>query len=253
MSSGAATIQLTTDIFLSGMHPVASDKTIVGDGLSVTITGGGLDLKDVRNVIIRNLYFYNWTGDAVNIERSTNVWIDHNTFNHGLDGCVDIRKASDFVTVSWNVFMNHHKVSLVGASDATLTDAGHLRVTYHHNCFNGTISRHPRVRFGNPVHVYNNYYLRNEHSIASTTHAGVLVEGNYFEGVRSPFFMSEAPSALGNLTSINNVFVGSPAGSTQGFVAPIPYEYTIDNPRTIVPAIVAGAGAVAPLRAFGAF
>ena len=49
---------------------------------------------------------------------------------------------------------------LLGHSDGYTADIGHLRVTYHHNFFNGTNQRHPRVRFGEPVHVYNNYYLQ---------------------------------------------------------------------------------------------
>jgi hypothetical protein len=44
----------------------------------------------------------------------------------------------------------------------------------------GSRQRNPRVRFGEPVHVYNNYYRNNElYGIASTMNGGVLVEGNY--------------------------------------------------------------------------
>ena len=71
-------------------------------------------------------------------------------------------------------------------------DIGHLRVTYHHNWFDATTQRHPRVRFGNPVHVYNNYYGSNGgYGVASTEGAGVLVEGNYFENVDDPYHLGE--------------------------------------------------------------
>ena len=71
---------------------------------------------------------------------------------------------------------------LLGHSDDNAgEDAGNLRVTYHHNWFDGSGTRHPRVRFGNPVHVYNNYYNGNEYGVASTMNAGVLIEGNYFD------------------------------------------------------------------------
>jgi pectate lyase len=223
------------------MNLVASNKTIIGLGDRTTITGGGLNVSRAHNVIVRNLSFSNWNDDAINVEYSTNVWVDHNTFNHGYDGCVDIKRASDFVTVSWNKFVNHDKVSLVGHSDSNSPeDTGHLRVTYHHNWFDGTVQRHPRVRFGNPVHVYNNYYVQNSgYSIASTMNAGVLVEGNYFERVDTPFSLQK-----GNLVAKNNVFVDvGHAGITKGTVAPIPYPYVVDDPSTLVERIKAGAGA----------
>ncbi|HEX4817694.1 MAG TPA: hypothetical protein VFV66_33560 [Nonomuraea sp.] len=43
------------------------------------------------------------------------------------------------------------------------------------------------MRFGEPVHVFNNYYRNNSlYGIASTQNAGVLVEGNYVENVAAP-------------------------------------------------------------------
>jgi pectate lyase len=93
------------------------------------------------------------------VQYSTRVWIDHNTLSHGYDGAIDIKRASDYVTVSWNHVFNHDKDMLLGHSDDNGSeDIGHLRVTYHHNWFDGTVQRNPRVRFGNPVHVFNNYY-----------------------------------------------------------------------------------------------
>ena len=57
--------------------------------------------------------------DAVSIQKSTNVWIDHNEFfsdtDHGFDyydGLLDITHGCDFITVSYNYFHDHYKVSL---------------------------------------------------------------------------------------------------------------------------------------------
>ncbi len=36
------------------------------------------------------------------------------------------------------------------------------------------------------MHVFNNYFLNNGYGVASSMDAGVLVEGNIFEGVRHP-------------------------------------------------------------------
>ena len=145
------------------------------------------------NIIIRNLTFqdtfdcfpawaptdgalgsWNSLYDSISLRDTNNVWIDHNTFEDATtadetlpqyfgvlfqvhDGLVDITNASDLVTVSWNRFRNHDKTMLIGSSDSAAADRGKLRVTFHHNLFDGVGQRAPRVRFGQ-VHVYNNYY-----------------------------------------------------------------------------------------------
>ena len=157
-------------------------------------------------------------------------------------------RQSDFVTVSWNVFDHTDKSMLLGHSDGFTADAGHLRVTYHHNFFNGSTQRHPRARFGEPVHIFNNYYLGNGlYGIASTENAGVLAEANYFENVESPCYSTNgyADSGPGRLVQRDNVFVNSGPCEANGTVADprTYYSYTVDNPAN-VPAIVrAGAGA----------
>ncbi|WP_328348882.1 pectate lyase family protein [Micromonospora sp. NBC_00421] len=119
-----------------------------------------------------------------------------------------------------------------------------MRVTYHHNWYDGSKQRNPRVRFGNPVHVYNNYYYNNAgYGVASTMSAGVLVAGNYFENVRDTYHLGEADSGPGSLVARNNHFVNSPAGQTGGSVAGIPYPYTLDTASSVKSIVTAGAGA----------
>ena len=242
---GAFVIRLAADITLTRMNDVTSNKTILGIGRNRTIFGGGLRLKGVRNVIIRNIYFHDWDDDAICVESSSNVLIDHNTFDHGHDGCVDIKRGSDFVTVSWNLFLNHSKTSLVGHADNfTAIDGEKLKVTFHHNWFCGTRSRHPRVRIGNPVHVFNNYFLNNElYGVASTEGGGVLVEGNYFENVDTPFVVEYGDSGPGFIVAINNVFVKSGTGTISGSVAPILYSYILDDAINVKRIVMDGAGA----------
>jgi pectate lyase len=147
-------------------------------------------------VIVRNLTFRDWDDDAVNVAESQRVWVDHNTFTNGYDGAVDVKRGSDFVTVSWNRVHGHDNSMLLGHSDGNASqDVGHLRVTYHHNWFDGSDTRHPRVRFGNPVHVFNNLYAGNEYGVASTMGAGVLVEGNHSAPERRPAAPPSAPGS----------------------------------------------------------
>jgi pectate lyase len=244
-STAAAVIRVSGTISCSGMLRVRSNKTILGNG-GATLSGCGLNISGDRNVIIRNLAFTGWNDDAVNVQESaTNVWVDHNSFSNGADGAVDIKRGSDFVTVSWNRFFNHDKTMLLGHSDDNAgQDVGHLRVTYHHNWFDGTNQRHPRVRFGNPVHVYNNFYGGvGGYGVASTENAGVLVEGNYFENTDDPYHLGEADSGPGSIVARANHFVNSPTGQAGGSVAAIPYSYSLDAAAGVKAGVTAGAGA----------
>jgi len=244
-SSTAAVIRVSGTINCSGMLRVRSNKTILGAGNSATISGCGLNINGDRNVIIRNINFRNWNDDAINVQESaTNIWIDHNNFTNGYDGAVDIKRGSDYITVSWNRVFGHDKSMLLGHSDSNAgQDVGHLRVTYHHNWFDGSNQRHPRVRFGNPVHVFNNYYDGvTGYGVASTMNAGVLVEGNYFENTDDPYHLGEGSSGPGSLVARNNHFVNSGNGQTGGSVAAIPYGYTLTTPSQVKSVVTNGAG-----------
>lgn len=243
-SSSAAVIRVSGTISCSGMLRVASNKSVLGNA-GATIVGCGLNVSDASNVIVRNLTFRDWDDDAINVQRSTRVWLDHNTLSNGFDGAIDIKRGSDFVTVSWNRVFSHDKTMLLGHSDDNgAEDIGHLRVTYVHNWFDGTNQRHPRVRFGNPVHVYNNYYGGvSSYGVASTEGAGVLVEGNYFENTDDPFHLGEGDSGPGTLVARNNFFVNSGSGQTGGSVAGIPYSYSLDTAGNVKSIVTGGAGA----------
>ncbi len=165
--------------------------TIRGIWLDIRGTSGQANSR--TNIIVRNLNFedtydcfpqwapndgadgsWNSLYDSISLRDSNNVWIDRNSFRDNLtadftlplvfgvlfqvhDGLLDITNASDLVTVSWNRFLDHDKVMLIGSSDNAPLDVGKLRVTLHHNLFDTLGQRGPRVRFGQ-LHIYNNYY-----------------------------------------------------------------------------------------------
>jgi pectate lyase len=242
-----------------GMHDVTSDKTIIGVGANARLAGGGLNIgvpvdddvtsppaDAVHNVIIRNIHITGATDDLINVQMFTHhVWIDHNAFSNGDDGAVDIKRGSDYVTVSWNHFFDHDKTLLVGHDDDNAAqDRGRLRVTYHHNFFDGSDQRNPRVRFSPLVHVYNNYYDDNSYGIASTMDSGVWAEGNYFFSVNNPGRV-DFSGDLGRMVQRDNILVEcNHAIEVRGSV-PDPrtyYAYAAD-PASSVPTVVpAGAG-----------
>ena len=244
-SSSTYTIKIGSTINLSSMQKVSSNKTIIGVGTSGKITGYGLNVTNAHNVIIRNLTFSGSGDDAINVQYSTNVWVDHNDLSSAYDGLLDMKHGSDYLTVSWNHFHNHNKVSLLGHSDDnSAEDLGHLRATYVHNWFDGTTQRHPRVRFANVVHVLNNYYSNiTGYGVASTCNAGVYVERNYFENVPTPTSTQEGSSPQGNIKEYHNYLVNSGAIVTRnsGSVAAVPYSYTPEANDTVKATVMSGA------------
>jgi pectate lyase len=245
-------IMVSGQVQVSGMVTVVANKSIIGIGSNAGITGGGLQLgtttRPGNNVIIRNLSFRNADDDSVSVHNASHhVWIDHNEFYPAFDGSVDVKRRSTYVTVSWNWFRGTDKSMLLGHSDSFTEDIGHLKVTYHHNYFDGSNQRHPRVRFGEPVHVYNNYYRDiGLYGIVSVENAGVMVEGNYFEGVAFPCYSASgyADSDPGRLVQRNNVFTGSGTCETNGSVAEPStfYSYTMDSAAAVPQIVTAGVG-----------
>ncbi len=259
--SGPYTIIVEGMITLPGpMHDVTSHKTIVGRGANSGITGGGLNIGGpvseattpppdggVRNIIIRNLIFTGTPDDAINVQMfAHHVWIDHCDLSNGFDGLIDIKRGASYITVSWNHTHNHVKNMLLGHDDNNgPQDIGRLKVTYHHNWFNDTPQRNPRVRFGEPVHIFNNYFFSNSDvGVACQANAGCVVEGNYFEDVEEPMSIHYA-GPTGRMIQRNNVFVGESGAPDVGGSVIEPsvfYGYALQNALDIKTIVVQGAG-----------
>jgi pectate lyase len=260
-AAGTRTILVNGMLSGSGTVEISANKTIRGVGANSGISGTTLNIEDMdpANVIIQNMNIRGVPGtDAIQIENATHIWVDHNTLSSTIeddpdfyDGLLDCTHACDYVTVSWNIMRNHWKNSLIGHSDGNAgEDVGHLRITYHHNWFDTTFERSPRVRFGETVHVFNNYYLNIRHdtasyAIASTENAGLLVEANVFENVQQACWSASgyAESDPGRLVARNNSLTNSGPCETNGTVAPVPYAYTAENVGSVKSSVTAGAGA----------
>lgn len=148
-----------------------------------------------ENIIIRNIYIKQPKADngadGISMQKSHNIWVDHCTFESinqtkdYEDGSCDITHASYNVTVSWCHFIQTQKSCLVGHSDGATEDKA-ITVTFHHNYFDKSSSRHPRVRYGR-AHVYNNFFDGcTTYGVGSAYEAKVLVENNYFDAVTLP-------------------------------------------------------------------
>ena len=182
--------------------------TIEGVGNDAYFNGFGILLRNCSNVEIRNLGFINFMDDGISIDTdNSNLWIHNNDFYYGSaggdadqakgDGSLDIKK-SKYITVSYNHFWDSGKCCLVDAS----TGEGSNYITYHHNWFDHSDSRMPRVRNAN-VHVYNNYFDGvSKYGIgAAGGGSSVFSEANYYRNTKHPYLSSkQGTDALGEGT-----------------------------------------------------
>lgn len=187
---------------------VASDKTLLGLGDDAELVHGGLRLDGVSNVIIRNLTIRDTyvegdeagktqDHDAVQADGSHHLWIDHCHFTRMGDGLIDLRKGTDYVTVSWTILSDHTKAFGIGWTDRT-----DYHVTVHHVWFRDTHERNPALDNG-IGHFYNNHLQRiTGYGINVRKRGRAVVENSVVERVARPYYVlgDEAElAARGNL------------------------------------------------------
>lgn len=254
----ATIILVKGTINVSGEISARGNKTIVGLGTDARITGGGFGWNTKTNVIVQNITFEDASDDLLKINnKSKNFWIDHCTFSDGAstnagshDGMLDVTRGSEFITISYNRFFNHDKNILIGHSDSETGDAT-MKVTLHHNWFDGTIQRNPRVRYAT-VHCFNNYHIGNTtYGVASACNANVLVENSYFKDTQIPLQVGVPGfSPAGFLNSKGNYFekCGAPQTNEKDMTGLFPYEYELDNVMYVPCFVSTYSGAGKPQR-----
>lgn len=188
------------DIVVENNNNASGYITLEGIGDDAVADGWGIRVKNASNIEIRNIGTMNCDsseGDNIGLQQNNDyVWIHHCDFFYGGagsdsdqakgDGALDCKKST-YVTFSYNHFWDSGKCNLLGLSEGT-TDG--LFITYHHNWYDHSDSRHPRVRFYS-AHVYNNYYDGNsKYGVGSTKGSSVFVENNYFRNCKYPILTS---------------------------------------------------------------
>jgi pectate lyase len=275
----------TADQSARGAVRLKSNTTLIGDGTNAGLVNGHIIVSNASQIIIRNLHIVNpcdvgpqwdpndgatgnWNAayDAISISGSDHIWIDHNSFTDAPvtdnylpvenghvkqchDGALDITNASDYVTVSYNVFGEHDKNNLIGSSSSATGDEGKLRVTFSNNVFRAVQSRAPRVRFGQ-VHLFNNYYVgdkkadvyKNSYSIGPGTNAKVLSNANVFEIANAAncdaIIRNPGDATAGTFKDSGSLLNGAPLGTCALAATPgwsPPYAFT-PRPAALVKA-----------------
>ena len=218
------------DIVISGNgsdNRINCGITLEGIGEDATLYGYGIRIKNASNVEIRNIAVMltdSDEGDNIGLQQENDhVWVHNCDFFYGEagsdsdqakgDGALDCKKST-YVTFSYNHFWDSGKSNLLGLSENT-TDG--LYITYHHNWYDHSDSRHPRIRFYS-AHVYNNYYDGNsKYGVGACLGSSVLVEGNYFRNCKKPMMISMQGSDTsgtfsdedgGMIKAYNNYMIG---------------------------------------------
>ena len=172
--------------------------TLEGIGDDATLRGFGLLLRNAANVELRNFAIMRCMDDCVSIDTDNKfIWVHHLDFFYGQkgsdadqvkgDGTTDIKGDSQYITVAYNHYFDSGKSSLCGMT----SESGPNYIDYHHNWFDHSDSRHPRVRTMS-VHVWNNYYDGcAKYGVGATSGSSVFVESNYFRATKDPMLISQ--------------------------------------------------------------
>lgn len=221
------------DVVIENSNNASSYVTIEGIGNDAVANGWGVRLKSASNIEVNNLGFMNCNstaGDNVGMQQDNDhIWVHNCDLFYGNagsdadqikgDGALD-NKTSTYITLSYNHFWDNGKASLLGLSEGTTSG---LYITYHHNWFDHSDSRHPRVRYYS-AHIYNNYYDGvAKYGAGSTMGSSLFMEGNYFRNSKHPMLTSLQGSDIWDeANQVNNAgtmgtFSGEAGGSIKAF------------------------------------
>lgn len=196
--------------------------TIEGVGDDATTTGFGFLIRNAASIELRNFANMLCMDDAVSIDTDNkHIWVHNLDLFYGNtggdadqakgDGTIDMKGDSKYITVSYNHLWDCGKASLCGMKSET----GPNWITYHHNWFDHSDSRHPRIRTMN-VHVYNNYFDGNaKYGVGAAYQSNAFVEANYFRNCKYPMLISRQGSDVA--TDSKGTFSGEDGGMIKSY------------------------------------
>ncbi len=171
--------------------------TIEGIGEDAAIRGFGILVRNSTSVEFRNFAVMLCMDDCLSFDTAnSHCWVHNMDFFYGSagsdkdqakgDGTVDLKGHSRYITVAYNRFWDCGKTSLAGMKSESTEDYA----DYHHNWFDHSDSRHPRVRTMS-VHVWNNYYDGvSKYGVGATMGSSIFVESNFYRATPDPMLIS---------------------------------------------------------------
>ncbi len=212
-------------------NTIAMNMTIEGVGDDACIWGFGILMRKCLSVELRNFAVMLCMDDAISLDTDNlHCWVHNIDLFYGKpgsdsdqakgDGTIDVKSDSKYITVAYNHLFDSGKASLCGMK----SESGPNYISYHHNWFDHSDSRHPRVR-SMTVHVWNNYYDGcSKYGVGATMGSSVFVENNYFRHTKSPMLISKQGTDAkgsgtfsgengGMIKSFGNVYAEKGSGS----------------------------------------
>jgi pectate lyase len=149
----SGTIYLNSRLVISKPFLTLAGQTAPGDG--ITVAGWHTVISNTHNVIVRYMRFRagdincsnNYEDDALTVDKSTDVMIDHVSASWSVDETLSVTE-SDRVTVQWSLITESLKDSCHAKNShgyGSLIRYGSGIVTYHHNLYAHHDSRNPRL------------------------------------------------------------------------------------------------------------
>jgi pectate lyase len=288
---------------------IGQDAKLIDGYLSINTDSASFGKTVDSNIIIRNIEFQvpqdyspawdptdtstgNWNArfDGITIVTGRNIWIDHCTFTDGVhidtleptpfngkhvqrhDGLIDIEDGSDNITISYNIFEQHDKTTLIGSTGGGTMgtdnyETGHERITFSANMWATSTQRAPLGRWGE-FHLYNNIYSGNYtdpnypllYFIGLGTSSSILSESNAFDVTGSTDAVLRARIFQGSggktFHDVGSWFNGAPftdieaqaaakqAGLTNAIGWTPPYPYIVGKtPESVRNHVMTNAGA----------
>ncbi|KAJ7066905.1 pectate lyase [Mycena belliarum] len=225
---------------------VGANTSVLGKAGS-SLVGVGLRIINVNNVIVRNIKISKVlaeAGDALSVQASHQVWIDHVDLSSDrdhdkdfYDGLLDLTHGVTGITVTNSKLYNHWKASLIGHSDNNGAEDTPITVTMANNYFTNLSSRTPSFRFGHG-HIFNNVFDSNNDGINTRDGAQLLVENNVWTGTNKPLYSTDGGFAV----ATGNDFGGASNTAPTGSFTSAPYSYSKLAASAVRAAVVKSAG-----------
>jgi hypothetical protein len=174
-------IELQSNLNIRNPYLTIAGQTAPGDG--ICLKNHTLVIFQAHDIVVRFLKMRpGGNGDALSIDYSQNIMIDHCSMGWSTDEIVNIRKENENVTMQWCILSE----SLNNAGHGYAASLGSRRATFHHNLLANNYGRNPSIGgsehgLTSPINFTNNViYNYTSRAIDGKPH-GINVINNYYK------------------------------------------------------------------------
>jgi pectate lyase len=251
----SGTIELKSDLVISSPYITIAGQTAPGDG--ICLKDYLLKVKRTHDVVIRFLRVRPGIAggnpdDAINIDHSRNVIIDHCSASWSTDETVNTWHGSYDITVQWCLISEPLNFSLHGRPHGYAASIGGKRASYHHNLFANAAGRNPSVSAGleasDKVFDFSNNVVFNwQHRTCDGKPERINFTANYYkpgpatrEHVKRRLVKIEDASKYGYISKwyiSDNIIEGYPQYSEDNWSGAVDFDEgtSIENNRSYTP------------------